>query len=247
MRNKTEILIDIEQLDLKINEIDLLQSFSIKILKEERVGITGPSGCGKSTLLKSIINGVFPKNSNANKFFKDKNVQYSYVPQTNGLLPWYSLNRNLDIFKKDESLFVETINKFKLNKCLNNFPHQLSGGEYQRSILASAIILKPNVFFADEPLTELDIVNKWEFLSFWSEKINQSNATLILISHDVDTLLYLCDRIIVLSDKPSQILKEFSVRVPHVRDVDFLVSEIFINSKKQLLESIQQHKDYNFD
>jgi ABC-type nitrate/sulfonate/bicarbonate transport system ATPase subunit len=241
MRNMTEILIDIEQLNLKINNIDLLQNFSIKILKGERIGITGPSGCGKSTLLKSLINGIFPKNSNAGKFFKDKNLQYSYIPQTNGLLPWYSLMRNLDIFKIDESLYAETITKFKLNNCINNFPHQLSGGEYQRSVLASAIIHKPDVFLADEPLTELDIVNKWELLSFWSEKIEQSNATLFLISHDIDTLLYLCDKIIVLSDKPAQILNKFSVSVPHVRNIDFLVSESFVTSKKQLLESIQRN------
>ena len=101
------------------------------------------------------------------------------------------------------------------------------------------------MFFADEPLTELDIVNKWELLSFWSEKIEQSNATLFLISHDIDTLLYLCDRIIVLSDKPAQILNEFSVSVPHVRNIDFLVSESFVTSKKQLLESIQRNNYTN--
>jgi len=241
MRNMNRVVIDIEHLKLKINEIDLLSDFSIKFLKGERIGITGPSGCGKSTLLKSIIRGILPKNSNANKFFKDTNVQYSYVSQSNGLMPWYSLKRNLDIFKNDEALYAETISKFKLNNCLNNFPHQLSGGEYQRSILASAIIHKPDVFFADEPLTELDIVNKWELLAFWSEKIKQSNATLILISHDIDTLLYLCDKIIILSDKPSQILSEFSINVPHVRDIDFLVSENFVTSKKQLLESIHRN------
>jgi len=235
-----EILIDIEHLNLKIKNIDLLSDFSIKIFKSERIGITGPSGCGKSTLLKSIISDSLPKNSNTNKFFKDKNVQYSYVPQTNGLLPWYSLKRNLDIFKTDEPLYTETISEFKLNNCINNFPHQLSGGEYQRSILASAIIHKPNVFLADEPLTELDIVNKWELLSFWSEKIEQLTATLILISHDIDTLLYLCDRIIVLSDKPSKILSEFSINIPHVRNKDFLTSDVFNDSKKQLLGTIQQ-------
>ena len=240
MRDMNEILIDIEHLNLKINEIDLLSDFSIKILKGERIGITGPSGCGKSTLLKSIINGVFPKNSNANKFFKDKGVRYSYVPQTNGLLPWYSLKRNLDIFKIDEFVYTETMNKFKLNNCINNFPHQLSGGEYQRSILASAIIHKPDVFFADEPLTELDIVNKWELLSFWIEKIEQYEATLMLISHDVDTLLYLCDRIIVLSDKSSKILDEFLINTSHVRNKDFLTSNTFNDSKRQLLGTIQQ-------
>jgi ABC-type nitrate/sulfonate/bicarbonate transport system ATPase subunit len=241
MRNMAEILIDIEHLNLKIKEIDLLPDFSIKILKGERIGITGPSGCGKSTLLKSIVKGILPKNSNANKFFKNKNAQYSYVPQTNGLLPWYSLKRNLAIFKKDESLYTETINKFKLNNCINNFPHQLSGGEYQRSILTSAIIHKPDVFLVDEPLTELDIVNKWKLLSFWSEQIKQSYATLILISHDIDTLLYLCNRIIVLSDKPSQILDEFSINIPHVRDINFLISKNYVASKKQLLESIQRN------
>jgi ABC-type nitrate/sulfonate/bicarbonate transport system ATPase subunit len=149
-------------------------------------------------------------------------------------------SKKFGYFQKNQPLYEETIDKFKLNKCINNFPHQLSGGEYQRGILASAIIYQPNVFFADVPLTELDIVNKWGLMSFWSEKIKESEAALILISHDIDTLLYLCDRIIVLSDKPSKILKEFSINIPHVRDIDFLVSDGFIDSKKQLLDVIQQ-------
>lgn len=91
-------------------------------------------------------------------------------------------------------------------------------------------------------MTELDIVNKWALLSFWSDKIKQSNATLFLISHDIDTLIYLCDRIVVLSDNPSKVLKEFSVTIPHARHLDFLVSDDFLNSKKLLLESIQNQQ-----
>jgi NitT/TauT family transport system ATP-binding protein len=233
-------VIEIKNLYLKIKGNDLLSGFSLKIEKDERIGITGPSGCGKSTLLKSIVKGSFPDGSHVEKFQKNSDFVYAYVPQTNGLLPWYSLRRNLNIFKKDVSLYKETLNQFKLNDCIDNFPHQLSGGEFQRSILASAIINQPDVFFADEPLTELDIVNKWNLLSFWSELIRLSNAALLLISHDVDTLLYLCDRIIVLSDKPAKVLNEFVIDTPHVRNIDFLVSESFIESKKQLLESIQR-------
>ncbi|GHT39954.1 ABC transporter ATP-binding protein [Bacteroidia bacterium] len=235
-----DTVIEIEKLFLKMKGNDLLSDFSIKISNGERIGITGPSGCGKSTLLKSIIKGSFPKDSTTNKFLKNKDLIYSYIPQTNGLLPWYSLQKNLEIFKKNESLYEETINRLKLTNCLNNFPHQLSGGEYQRSILATAIIYHPNVFFADEPLTELDIVNKWDLLSFWSEKIEQSKSALIMISHDIDTLIYMCDKIVILSDKPATILNQFSINIPHTRSRDFLVSDDFINFKKQILESIQK-------
>ena len=145
----SNVAIEIEKLNLKIKGNELLSDFSIKILKGERVGITGPSGCGKSTLIKAIIKNSFPDNSKTEKFHKAKNSIYSYVPQTNGLLPLFSLKRNLDIFKKDTSLYEETIDKFKIRNSLKNFPHQLSGGEYQRSILASAIINQPDIFLAD--------------------------------------------------------------------------------------------------
>jgi ABC-type nitrate/sulfonate/bicarbonate transport system ATPase subunit len=102
----SEKVIEIKKLDLKIKGNDLLSDFSITISEGERLGITGPSGCGKSTLLKSIVKGSFPNNSNMELFFKNKDFIYSYIPQVNGLLPWYSLQKNLDIFKKT-NLFMK--------------------------------------------------------------------------------------------------------------------------------------------
>jgi NitT/TauT family transport system ATP-binding protein len=236
----SDIVINIENLNLKIDNNVLFSDFSIQILKGERVGITGPSGCGKSTLLKSIIRQSFPNTSSISKFWKDEKLLYSYIPQKNGLLPWYSLEHNLNIFKKDILLYDETISKFKINQCLQNFPHQLSGGEYQRSVLAQSIINQPNVFLADEPLTELDITNKRKLLPYWSDKIKLSNATLVLISHDIDTLIYMCDKIVILSDKPAKFLNQFSINLTHARSDDFLISNDFIHFKKQILESIQK-------
>lgn len=235
----SEIVIGIENLNLKIENNILFSNFSINVLKEERVGITGPSGCGKSTLLKSIIKNKFPNGSTFSKLHKSTIASFSFIPQSNGLLPWYSLQRNLNIFKKNLTLYEDTIKKFNINCCINNFPHQLSGGEYQRALLAEGIINQPDIYLADEPLTELDITKKWELLSYWSTKIKDDNATLILVAHDLDTLLYLCDRIIVLSDKPCKIIKEFDIPQPHPRQLDFLVSGEFIHSKKLLLESIK--------
>jgi ABC-type nitrate/sulfonate/bicarbonate transport system ATPase subunit len=235
-------VIEIDSLNLYIESNYLLSKFSINISKSERVGITGPSGCGKSTLIKSIIKNYLPPNSDSAKFIKNSNANYSFVPQSNGLLPWYSLKRNLELFSKDSDYAAMTISKFKLTESLKNFPHQLSGGEYQRALLARAIINKPDIYLVDEPLTELDITKKWELLSFWSEQIILGNSTLLLVSHDIDTLIYMCDRIVVLSDKPSEIIKEFSIIEKHPRHLDFLISDDFISSKKQLLESINNGK-----
>lgn len=234
-----DVIIEIEQLNLKINSIELLKDFSFQLHKGQRIGITGPSGCGKSTLIKSLIKNTFPVGTTFLTFRKKGSSIYSYIPQSNGLLPWFSLKRNLRIFTKDNTLYTQVIQQFKLSNSLNNFPHQLSGGEYQRALLAAAIINCPDVYLVDEPLTELDITNKWDLLSFWSNQIRNAEATLLLVSHDIETLIYLCDKVIVLSDKPSRVIKEFAVTEPHPRQLDFLVSDTFTNSKKHLLKTIE--------
>ncbi len=238
----TNTIFKIKNLNLVIDNHNLLNQFSFDFLKGERVGLTGPSGCGKSTFIKSIINNSFPKKSTYDFFSNNSIIISSYIPQNNGLLPWFSLKKNLSIFSKDTSFTENVVEHFSLKNSLYNFPHQLSGGEYQRATLANALINKPDLYIADEPLTELDITNKWKLLSFWSKHILNTNASLLLVSHDIETLSYLCDRIIVLSDKPSIIIKEIVIYSQHPRNLDFLVSTEFIDAKKELLKIISKEK-----
>ncbi len=231
-------LIDIEALNLCIDGIPLTSGISLTLAEGERVGITGPSGCGKSTLLKAIVSGNVSTGSTFGKF-EVARVLLSYVPQSNGLLPWFSLKRNLALYS-NESLTdtEETIQVFGLAKNLGSFPHQLSGGEYQRAVLAAAIINRPRLFLADEPLTELDISTKWDLLYYWSKKILSFDCSLLLVSHDLETLLYLCNKVIVLSDKPSEIKKIISVKTEHPRPLNFLLSKAFVEAKAELLTCI---------
>jgi ABC-type nitrate/sulfonate/bicarbonate transport system ATPase subunit len=231
-------LIDIEALNLCIDGIPLTSGISLALAEGERVGITGPSGCGKSTLLKAIVSGELPTGSTFGKF-DVANVLLSYVPQSNGLLPWFSLKKNLALYSNElPGDTEETIEVFELTRNLGSFPHQLSGGEYQRAVLAAAIINRPCIFFADEPLTELDISKKWDLLHYWSKKILSFDCSLLLVSHDLETLLYLCNKVIVLSDKPSEIKKIISVGTEHPRALSFLLSEAFVKAKAELLTCI---------
>jgi ABC-type nitrate/sulfonate/bicarbonate transport system ATPase subunit len=235
MNNK---LIEIEGLNLYIGKTKLTSELSLSLSKGERIGITGPSGCGKSTLLKTLIRREFSGLTSFNKLEISAGSLSSYVPQSNGLLPWFSLRKNFQIYTKNTEVFEKVITEFHLKNNLDSFPHQLSGGEYQRAILAAAIVNEPDIFFADEPLTELDISRKWKLLSFWSRKIYDLNASLLLVSHDLETLLYLCDKVIILSDKPSQIKKEIPLQTKHPREKDYLLANEFLDAKKEMLDLI---------
>lgn len=235
-------IIHIKGLNLKIGNQKLTSKLNFSVKKEQRIGITGPSGCGKTTLLKSILLNNFDDTATFDNIEINSKLNVSYMPQSTGLLPWFSLKKNFDIYKTDKTLYKEVIKKFNLTNNLNSFPNQLSGGEYQRSILASAIINKPELFIADEPLTELDLSNKWEFLHYWSKKISEFKSSSVLVSHDIETLMFLCDTIIVLTDKPSTIKKEINIKTKHPRKIDFLISDEFIEVKKNLLNTIKNKK-----
>jgi len=231
-------LVEIEDLNLHIDRVALTTGLSLTVAEGDRLGITGPSGCGKSTLLKAITSRIVPRGSTFAKFEVPKGL-VSYVPQANGLLPWFSLKRNLAIYSRATLTDSDaTIKAFQLTKNLGSFPHQLSGGEYQRAILAAAIINRPPLFLADEPLTELDISSKWDLLRYWSNEILANDSSLLVVSHDLETLLYMCNTVIVLSDKPSMIKKAISIESEHPRDLNFLLSNAFLKAKSELLECI---------
>jgi NitT/TauT family transport system ATP-binding protein len=236
-------LLFISNLDLVINKNTLFCQISISLNCNERIGITGPSGCGKSTLLKSIINRKFPYGSKQDGFQYDASATCAYIPQSNGLLPWFSLKKNLSVFSKNSELTEQVIKRCRLENVLSSFPSQLSGGEYQRATLACGLISSPSLYIADEPLTELDLTNKWKMLSFWSDQIKETKASLLLVSHDPDTLLYLCDKVIVVSDKPSSVIAELNFSSQHPRDINFLTSPEFNMGKVNLLNRISSREN----
>ncbi len=220
-------LIDIQNLTLIIGTIQLLNGFSLKIKRGEQVGLTGPSGCGKTTLLRSIINGKPPKGSKFEQFNSDfGDVNITYAPQKNGLLPWYTVSKNFEILnsKKDKKLNLHKFTKFGIDSKFDSYPSELSGGEYQRVVLASAFLHEPELMIVDEPLTGVDINTKYKILQIlYKYFYGHRDKSLLLVSHDVDVLMLLCDKIIFLNVASNTGINEISLidkpKVKHIKEL----------------------------
>jgi len=230
-------LIDINSLKIEIGATELISSLDLSLNSNERIGITGPSGCGKTTLLKYLLK-IHSGKEDSSKVSLKKGLSIAYMPQSEGLLPWFSLIKNLEVYSNNQDIIKNTLEELGLENNKYSFPTQMSGGESQRALLATAIVSKPDLFIADEPLTELDLANKWNILEYWSKEISKVNSTLLLVSHDIETLIYLCDKVIVLTDKPSTIKGTMNVVETHPRLKEFIVSNNYLDYKSELVELI---------
>ena len=216
---RPSILIENVSLSLDGNAgiVDILKDISIDIQEGESIGIVGPSGSGKSSLLmlmgglERISNGLIKllgqnlSEMNENKLASFRRNNVGIVFQSFHLIPTMTALENVAVplelsGNKDAfGLAEEALEKVGLEDRISHFPSQLSGGEQQRTALARAIIAKPKILLADEPTGNLDYENGKIVADYLFELHSEHNATLVLVTHDVD-LANRCGRKIKISN-----------------------------------------------
>ncbi|HOV37271.1 MAG TPA: ABC transporter ATP-binding protein [Spirochaetales bacterium] len=218
-------------------ELEALGSVTFDIYPEEFVSIVGPSGCGKTTLLK-IIAGLLPKTGG--EIFVDKNQfdpsrQVGFVFQKSLLLPWRKVIDNvllpIEILKLDKKAYREQalalLELVGLSGFENNYPNELSGGMQQRVAIARALIHDPKLVLMDEPFGALDALTRdrmnLELLRIWSE----SHKTILFITHGIQEAIFLSDRVIVLSARPSRMINALEIDLPRPRTMEVRTSPEF--------------------
>jgi peptide/nickel transport system ATP-binding protein len=196
-------------------------SFALK--RGEAVAIVGESGCGKSTLVKTLLGLHRPTRGTV--VFEGKNLsklgtrgmswvrsQVGYVQQDpyGALPPFMNVRRILEeplIINKAgrrterERRIREVLEEVRLSPVedyLPKFPHMLSGGQQQRLVIARAMILKPKLIVADEPVSMLDASVRVEILQLLRGIQRAHNLTVIYITHDLSTVRYFSERIFVM-------------------------------------------------
>ncbi|HYC27018.1 MAG TPA: ABC transporter ATP-binding protein [Nitrososphaerales archaeon] len=213
--------------------LPVLNDISLTAGKDELLAITGPSGCGKSTLLR-IIAGLIKQSSGSVKVLESEvtgpREDVTMVFQNFVLLPWRTALENVMFGLGSRKDLTEAQKKDKSEKALENaglrgfenvYPGELSGGMKQRVGLARALATDPKVLLLDEPFSSLDDLTAERMRKeIYSILINPSTSvqTVILVSHNVEEIIELADKVVVLSPRPGKVVGELKVDIPRPRN-----------------------------
>ncbi|RNL20535.1 ABC transporter ATP-binding protein [Slackia faecicanis] len=204
------------------NKVHAVNGLTLKLMPGETIGIVGESGCGKSTTanvmcgLQAPTSGrVFFKGIDVTKRTADQRKTIGRVISVVFQDPATALNARMSVHDqlmdpmnvhkvgtKDEreARVKELIEMVGLpNSVLAALPGQLSGGQRQRVAIARALSLKPDAIIADEPTSALDVSVRAQILNLLSDLKKELGLSMVFISHDIQTVRYISDRIIVMN------------------------------------------------
>jgi ABC-type nitrate/sulfonate/bicarbonate transport system ATPase subunit len=216
----------VESLTKGFGELSVVDDVSFDVRDGEFVAIVGPSGCGKSTLLNVIagferpdrgkikIDGVERKGPSRNGIM---------ISQHGSVFPWLTVRQNLlfalsgTSHRNHAELAQRYIDMVGLNGFEESYAHELSGGMLKRVEIARALVVKPEILYMDEPFSALDALMSLRMQNELRRILDEERHTVLLITHDVEEAIFLADRILVLSPRPTTIQTTFDVDILHPR------------------------------
>lgn len=202
----------------KEKEILAIGNVTLDIYEGEYLAIVGPSGCGKSTLLNVI--GKIDDKTSGEVITKD-NLKIGYMLQSDCLFPWLNILDNCLLgLKINKKLTLDNINYVKnlletygLSEFMDSYPSSLSGGMKQRVALIRTLALRPDVLLLDEPFSALDYQTRVRVADDVYKIIKDTHKTVIMITHDIGEACSVADRVVVLSDRPSEVKKIYNIEL----------------------------------
>ncbi len=213
--------------------LPVLVDVSMTAARDEFVAITGPSGCGKSTLLR-IISGLIRPTSGTVRVLdsevKGPRDDISIVFQNFVLLPWrtalenvvFGLSARKDLSDDEKAAKAESaLGIAGLSGFESVYPGELSGGMKQRVGVARALATDPRVMLLDEPFSSLDDLTAERLRKeMYTLLINPQTSvqSVILVSHNVEEIIELADKVVVLSSRPAHVVGELKVDLPRPRN-----------------------------
>jgi len=232
----------------RFSTITAIDRINLEVGEGELVTIIGPSGCGKTTLLM-ILAGLYDKSSG--EVFLDgrpvdgPGLDRGVVFQEFALFPWLNVRNNIcfglkmkGIPASDHDRIVRQYLKMvKLEEFEKIYPHRLSGGMKQRVGIARALAYAPELLLMDEPFGALDAQTRTSLQQMLVDIWAQTKKTILFVTHSVREAVFLSDRIIVLSRRPSRVRKIIEVKLPRPRQ---RLSAPFLRYEEELEELIAQ-------
>ena len=224
----------------------VLDDVSLKIEDNEFVCLIGPSGCGKTTVLNLIAGFEKPTMGSLQclgKPITGPSPERGVVFQEYSLFPWLSAKSNVMLAlecakvpqSEREATVMDALEKVSMTEYADMRPNTLSGGMKQRVAIARILAMDPEIMLMDEPFSALDETTRTrldnDIVKIWSEE----RKTIVFVTHIIDEALRIATRIILFSDSPGRIVKEWRLAADSDRD---LHSQFFIDLKKEISDEL---------
>ncbi len=228
-----------------------LKCVNLAAAKGEFVTIVGPSGCGKSTLLYMIAGLVKPSFGRImveGQPVTGPNPRIGIVFQEFRIFPWKSVLQNVTFGlelqnhanpKERRQKARDYLHLVGLEGFEHHLPKELSGGMKQRVAIAQTLACEPDVVLMDEPLGSLDSLTREnlqeEILRIWQE----SGKTILFVTHSIEEAVYLGQRTLIMSPRPGEVVKEFSIPLPYPRTSEMRMGAVVAELRQKIWSIIQ--------
>ena len=225
-----KIKVCVENLTKSFGDLLVRDDISFNVKDGEFLCIVGPTGCGKTTFLNSLTKlynidrGRITLNGEA---INPKKQNIAYIFQEYSTMEWLTVEENIGYGlrikhvpqEEMQQRVQEVMEIVGLTKYAKFYPSQLSASMLQRVVIARAFAVQPELLLMDEPYGQLDLQLKYhledELIHLWQ----RTHTTVIFITHNIEEAVYLSDRILVLTNKPTKIKKSIPNDLPRPRQV----------------------------
>ena len=241
------IKIEVKDLTKQFGDLVVLDKINFNVAKGEFLAIVGPTGCGKTTFL-NCLSKLLPTSDGDiyidGEVANPKKHNISFVFQEPTCMPWRTVRQNVAYgmeVKKFPQKEIEERTQYMLDlvgltETADLYPNQVSASMVQRITVARAFAVDPDLLLMDEPYGQLDVKLRYyledELVKLWQTL----QSTVVFVTHNIEEAVYVAERILVLSNKPTNIKAEVKVDLPRPRN---LIDPKFVDIRKDVTELIR--------
>lgn len=225
-----------------------LAPIDLTVSKGELITLLGPSGCGKSTLLRLMAGLASPSEGDLRwwggglEAVGSAERRLVFVFQNPTLMPWARVMANVSLplilagmpTGQANAAAQRALDQVGLRGFERHYPREISGGMQMRVSIARAMVTEPNLLLMDEPFGALDEISRnkldGELLEWWRAQA----LTIVFVTHSIYEAVFLSTRVLVMSARPGQILREVTIDEPYPRDDAFRGSQRFASYCREL-------------
>lgn len=236
----------------KKTETIILEHCSFVVESGKLTVLIGPSGCGKTTIINLIAGYEIPDRGKVlidGRPVTGPDWERLVVFQESALFPWLTCYDNVmfgplatKVMTRDEAhgQAIKLLEKVGLRDFMDKYPIQLSGGMQRRAELARALINRPTVMLMDEPFRGLDAMTRELMQEYYLRLVEESHGTHLFVTSEIEEAIFLANKLIILTNKPSCVKHVLDVDLPRPRDASVLRSKQYLELKATALEILHE-------